>query len=117
MQTYESVGRVGLALAAVTILTVSARTPLAHEGHEHKALGTVAAIDEKEIRVETQDGQTLAFALSPETTFKAGEARAERADVKVGGRVVVVYEEENGQKLAKEVLLPAAGEKGGQHHH
>jgi hypothetical protein len=117
MRRYESVGRVGLALAAVTVLTVSARTLLAHEGHEHKALGTVAAVHEKEIRVETQDGQTLAFVLSSETTFKAGEARAQRADAKVGGRVVVVYEEEDGEKLAKEVLLPATAEEGGKHAH
>lgn len=117
MRGDEAVGRVGLALAMVTMTALSAGTLLAHEGHEHKALGTVAAIDEKEIRVETQDGQTLAFVLSPETTFKAGDAPAQRADAKVGGRVVVVYEEEDGRKLAQEVLLPEKSEGGGERSH
>lgn len=114
MQAYEVVKRAGLALAVVAMLIVPGRTLLAHEGHEHKALGTVAAIDAKEIRVKTQDGKTVAFVLSSETTYKAGEARAERADAKVGSRVVVVYEEKDGRNLAHEVLLPAAGHKGGK---
>jgi hypothetical protein len=117
MRACEVVKHAGLALAAVGMLAVPARTLLAHEGHEHKALGTVAAIDAKEIRVKTQDGNTVAFVLSSETTFKAGEARAERADAKVGGRVVVVYEEEDGRNLAKQVLLPAPGHEGEKHPH
>jgi hypothetical protein len=109
--------RAGLALAVLTVLALSAQPTLAHEGHVHKALGTVAAIDDTQIRVKTQGGDTVAFTLSPDTTYKAGEAKATRADVKVGGRVVVAYEEKDGLKLAKEVLLPAAGDKGGRHSH
>jgi hypothetical protein len=116
METYAVVKRTGLALAVVASLALPARL-LAHEGHQHKALGTVAAIDEKEIRVKTLDGQTVAFVLSSETAFKAGEDRAPRADAKVGARVVVVYEEEDGRNLAKQVLLPPTEDTGGKHTH
>jgi len=113
MQTAAKTASLGA--AALAMLVVSAPTLLAHEGHEHKALGTVTAIGEKAIGVKTQDGKAIDFALTPETTFKAGDAQAARADVTVGSRVVVVYEEENGQKRAKEVLLPAKGKMGGAH--
>jgi len=117
MRMDERIAGAGVALAVVAVLALPARTVLAHEGHEHKAMGTVEAVDEAQIRVKTQGGDTVAFVLTPATAYKAGKAEAQRGDVKVGGRVVVVFVEEDGQKQAKEVLLPAAGEEDHGHSH
>ena len=109
---------VGCVLAAVVALGGVASQVLAHEGHEHKAMGTVAAIHDERIEIETtREGKTVAFLLSAETKYKAGQAEAKRADVKPGGRVVVVYYEKDGHKHAKELLLPARGESHEGHEH
>ncbi len=80
---------------------------LAHEGHEHKVMGKVVAIDDKKVEVEAVDGKKMTAVLSAETRFLRDKAAATRADVKVGERVVIVVVEENGVQTVKQLVLGA----------
>lgn len=81
---------------------------VAHEGHEHKVMGKVVAVDEKQIEVETTDGKKVTGLLTPGTKYLRGKAAAARTDVKVGERVVIVVVEEQKKQNVKQVLLGAA---------
>jgi hypothetical protein len=81
---------------------------MAHEGHEHKVMGKVVAVDDKTIEVLGTDGKKVTAQLSAATKYLRGKAAASRADVKVGERVVVAVVEEKGSQNAKQVLLGEA---------
>jgi len=87
----------------------------AHEGHEHKIMGKVLAVDEKQIEVETTDGKKVTGLLSEGTKYLRGKAPATRTDVKVGERVVIVVVEEQKKQNVKQVLLGAAAPEAHQH--
>jgi hypothetical protein len=90
----------------------------AHEGHDHKVMGKVAAVSASQIQVETADGKKVTAALTAETKYSRDKAAAAQADVKVGERVVIVVVEEKGVQRAKQVLLGAApAEKPKAHAH
>lgn len=88
-----------LALAAPVALS-------AHEGHAHKVMGVVSAVDAERVEVATSDGRKVTLGLNAQTRYKAGDEPAVAADVKVGGRVVVTAAEQEGKTVASEVLLP-----------
>lgn len=96
-------------------------TVLAHEGHEHKIMGTITAIDAGRIEVESEtDAGTskTALVINKDTRFRAGKEDAQAADARVGSRVVVTWMEHDGQKIALEIMLPAkpATSSGSQNH-
>ncbi len=93
--------------AAFVGILFSAGLALAHEGHEHKAMGTVAAVDAKHVEVADKDGKKTSFQLTPETTYMHGTMAAEASHVTAGQRIVVVYVENEKDKtrVAKQVLL------------
>jgi hypothetical protein len=95
-------------LSAATVgLWLSAGFVSAHEGHEHKAMGTVAAVDAKHVEVSDKDGKKASFQLTPETTYKHGTMAAEASHLAVGQRVVIVYVEDAKDKanVAKQVTI------------
>jgi hypothetical protein len=93
--------------AAFVGILLSAGLATAHEGHEHKAMGTVAAVDARHIEVADKDGKKTSFQLTPETKYMHGTMAAQASHVTVGQRVVVVYVEDDKDKtgVAKQVLL------------
>ena len=96
-----------VAMTLVAAFAIAGRV-LAHEGHEHKVMGKVVAIDEKTITVEALDAKKLTGVLSAETKYIRDKTFVARTDVKLGERVVVVVVE--GEKEAqnvKQVLLGA----------
>ena len=108
-------------LVAMTLMAVVALSgrALAHEGHEHKVMGKVFAIDEKAITVEGRDAKKVTGMLGAETKYVRDKAPVARTDVKVGERVVVVIVEEREMQMVKQVLLGAAAaeDKGAAHKH
>lgn len=94
---------------------------LAHEGHVHKSMGTITAIDATSIEVESKSDtgtSRIAITINEQTKYLAGKEAARAADARVGSRVVVIYVEQSGQKVAREILLPPrpAGADAGQPH-
>jgi hypothetical protein len=92
---------------------------MAHEGHEHKIMGKVVAIDEKTIAVEGLDGKKVSGALSASTKYMRDKLAVARTDIKVGERVVIVVVEEKQVQNVKQVLLGTATteEHKGEHKH
>ncbi len=104
----------GVMTVAGIALALVAGPALAHEGHEHKIMGKVVAIDDKTIEVEATDGKKVAGVLSAGTKYMRDKTAAVRTDVKVGERVVIVVVEEKGSQNVKQVLL-GTGTAGDKH--
>jgi hypothetical protein len=81
----------------------------AHEGHDHKIMGTVAAMHGNALDVKGTDGKTSTISLTDKTRIIQGTTVMKAADIKTGDRVVVTAS--GGGKapyVAKEVRLGTA---------
>jgi hypothetical protein len=78
-------------LAAVFALTAA---PLgAHEGHAHKVMGTVTVVHDNHVEVTDAKGKKTELTVDAKTKIWRGKSPLRIADVKVGERVSVTYEE------------------------
>jgi hypothetical protein len=93
-----------LVVFAFLVLLVP-RAGLAHEGHLHRALGTVAKIDGPHVDIKTTDGKSVTVMLDKETTITRGKDKLDATALKVGERVSVDYMEEKGMNMAHAVKL------------
>ena len=75
----------------VTALMFALVAPFAsaHDGHAHKIMGTVLALDTKQVQVKTPSGEILSIALNEKTAVTSAKKKMALSDVHVGGRVVV----------------------------
>jgi len=96
-----------MALASLWLLATPA---LAHEAGE-RARGTVESITADRIVLEAADGHELAYAITPETRFLRGDARIERAEVRVGERAVVQGKKGKDGMEATRVTVGAARQR------
>ena len=76
---------------ATLVLLGATLAPLgAHEGHDHKLLGTVTEVAADHLVVKAaKDGALSTVALASATKITRGKTRLTAADIKVGDRVVV----------------------------
>jgi hypothetical protein len=82
---------------------------LAHEGHDHRVMGTVARIQETQLEVKDKDGKIVTVTLNDSTKILRGKQKAGKADIKEGERVVVTYVTNKDKiSVAKEVRLAQA---------
>jgi len=93
------------AVLATVAMLAGARVVVAHEGHAHKVMGTVAALDAARIEVATKEGKKESFVLTKDTKYLKGKQVAAASDVEVGARVVLSVVEKDGKKSVTEVLL------------
>jgi hypothetical protein len=96
--------KVAVSLSFIALASF-AGTVSAHPGHQHKALGTVVAVDASHVEIKTKDGKTVSVLLNAETKYLKGKAVAAATDVKVGQRVAVTYVEKDERHVATEVQL------------
>ena len=94
-----------VAMCAALLAPVVVR---AHEGHLHKALGTVSAVDGQHVTIKTTDGKSLMVMLDKETTVTRGKSKLDATALKVGERVSVDYMEENKMMMAHAIKLSTA---------
>ena len=94
-----------VALSAALLVPAVVR---AHEGHVHKALGTVSAIDGQHVTIKTTDGKSLTVMLDKETTVTRGKSKLDATALKVGERISVDYMEENKMMMAHAIKLSTA---------
>ena len=81
----------------------------AHEGHDHKIMGTLAAVHDNSVDVKATDGKTTTITLNDKTKILHGTMAMKIADLKTGDRVVVTAT--GGGKdpfVAKEIKIGAA---------
>jgi hypothetical protein len=97
----------GAAMVLAAALIIPA-TALAHGGHLHKALGTIARIDGVHVDVKTTDGKTLTLTLDKKTTVTRGKDKLDPTALKAGERISVDYMEENKSMMARAIKLSTA---------
>jgi hypothetical protein len=89
-------------VSAFTVIGLSA-----HKGHAHKIMGTISMIHENHVEIETKDTKKATVVLNDKTRILKATAKAARADLKEGIRVVVDAEGEK-EMTAKTVRIGAA---------
>lgn len=80
-------------LFSVCLSLVIAPWAIAHEGHDHKVMGTVSAIQRSHLEVKGTDGQVSSIVLTDKTKVIRGTTAVTRGDIKAGDRVVAVVAE------------------------
>ena len=89
-------------LIAVLLLILMPALMHAHGGMIH-VMGTVTALTDTSITVETTGKKTVQVALTDETTFQNGTKPSTKKDLKIGYRVVVHAVDVKGVLQAHEV--------------
>lgn len=84
----------------------------AHEGHDHKVMGTVSMIHENHLEVKDKDGKTVTVTLNEKTKILRGKQKATKAEIKEGERIVVTYVSKEKTFVAREVRLGAKAATG-----
>jgi len=78
--------------ATVLVLAVlalgSGAQLLAHEGHEHKVMGTVTMAAADHVMLKDKDGKDVTVKVTKDTKVKAKPA-VKVQDIKVGSRIVI----------------------------
>jgi hypothetical protein len=97
---------VGLALIALVVFAPTAAR--AHEGHDHKVMGTISSIQGTNVMVKGTDGKTVMVMLNDKTKITQGKAKVEQAALKVGDRVVAEGPESQGMITATTLKLGEA---------
>jgi hypothetical protein len=99
--------RFGVALLVLFMLAVAGR-PLAfaHEGHQHKVLGTVTMAASDHVIVKDKDGKDVTVLITKDTKVLRTKKAMEVNDIKTGMRVVVTA------VMAKEKMIATTIELG-----
>ena len=98
-------------LASALALAVLALGPgarlRAHEGHEHKVMGTVTMAAADHVMLKDTDGKDVMVKVTKDTKIKAKPA-VKVEDIKVGSRIVVTAVEEKDKSMtAKSIEVGA----------
>ena len=73
---------------AVVLFACISLVAQAHEGMIH-VIGTITALTDKSVTVETTDKESVEVVLTDSTTYQKAGKPAARTDLKVGDRVVI----------------------------
>ena len=87
---------------AVLALGSGARL-FAHEGHEHKVMGTVTMAAADHVMLKDKDGKDVTVKVTKDTKVKATPA-VKVEEIKVGTRVVVTAVEQKDKSLAAKTI-------------
>lgn len=91
--------RRALVVAALTAVTLGAgQRLLAHEGHDHKVMGTVTMAAADHVMLKDTDGKDVTIQVTKETKIKARPAMKVE-EIKAGTRVVVTARMEKDKTL------------------
>jgi hypothetical protein len=82
-----------------------------HEGHMHKALGTIASIQGERVEIKTTAGKMVTVVLGTKTTVTRGKEKLDTTALKVGERISVDYMEEKKVMMAHAIKLSTAAGK------
>lgn len=96
----------GLALAALGVSMAEA-----HEGHEHKVMGTIERLAKELLEVKDTTGKTVVLVLNDKTVYLRGEKPTTASGLQVGERVVVESREAEGVQTAVKVQVGEAATK------
>src|SRR5262245_39512977 len=96
-----------------TLFLLLAASARAHEGHSHqRIMGTVSNVERDRLVMKSTDGETVSVRLTQDTEYSSADGEADRSDVKVGDRVVVIAMGKPDDITADEVRLSSARTRG-----
>ena len=79
----------------------------AHEGHAHKVLGTISAVQDNRVELKTPEGKMVTVTVNAKTTFARGRQKVDASALKVGERIVAEVASEK-DMIATSVTMAAA---------
>ena len=85
-------------LAVAVLALGSGARLLAHDGHEHKVMGTVTMAAADHVMLKDKDGKDVMVKVTKDTKVKAKPA-VKVEDIKVGSRIVITAVEEKDKSL------------------
>lgn len=91
----------------VGLLVLSLGPVLAHDGHAHKIMGTVTAVDAKHLEVKTPSGENLSIQINDKTLVTRVKRKIGLDQVKTGLRVVVDIGNGADPLMAREIQVGA----------
>ena len=95
------------ALALAVLALGSGARLLAHEGHEHKIMGTVTMAAADHVMLKDKDGKDVMVKVTKDTKVKAKPA-VKVEDIKVVSRIVITAVEEKDKSMtAKSIEVGA----------
>jgi hypothetical protein len=95
-------------LALAVLALVSGANVFAHEGHEHKVMGTVTMAMADHVMLKDKDGKDVTIKVTKDTKVKAKPA-LKVEEIKAGTRVVVTAVEQKDKSMtAKTIEVGAA---------
>jgi hypothetical protein len=80
-------------IIAIAVAVTWPALAAAHEGHTHKALGTITSVQGNTVEIKTTAGKPLTVVLVSKTTVTRGRDKLDAAALKAGERVSVEYVE------------------------
>lgn len=90
----------------------SPRGARAHEGHEHKVMGTVTMAAADHVMVKDTDGKDVTVYLKTDTKIVRGKTNVKAADIKTNMRVVITAvtekDKDREKMVAKSIQLGEA---------
>ena len=100
--------RMTMALAAIfTLALVFSSVVRAHEGHDHKIMGTVTMAAADHVMLKDTDGKDVMVKVNKDTKVKAKTA-VKVEEIKAGTRVVITAEEKDKSFTAKTIEVGVA---------
>jgi hypothetical protein len=95
-------------LAGVLFAMLAAPAALAHPGHVHKVMGTIAEVHDDCIEIKATTGKVASITLNAKTKILRGATAIKAEDLQVGERVVATAVENKDKTLtAKDVKVAA----------
>jgi hypothetical protein len=103
-------GRIALCFSSLLTLVLATGTAvLAHEGHDHKVLGTVTMAAADHVMLKDKAGKDVTIQITGDTKVLKDNKPVTPADIKAGMRVVVtaasVTEKGSEKMTAKTIML------------
>jgi hypothetical protein len=95
------------ALVLFALAIASGSAVLAHEGHDHKVMGTITMAAADHVMLKTTEGKDVTILMTKDTKVTRNKVAMKAQDIKVGTRVVVTAITEKDQMKAKEIQLGA----------
>lgn len=90
-------------LAAFAFVVISRTVAVAHDGHEHKIMGTVTMAAADHMMLKDRDDKDVTVKVTKTTKVKAKPA-IEVQDIKVGTRVVVTATQEKDKSFTAKTI-------------
>src|SRR5581483_6475059 len=98
------VRRLTMALIALFTLSMAGSAVVrAHEGHDHKIMGTVTMAAADHVMLKDKDGKDVTVKVTKDTKIKA-KAAVKVEEIKVGTRVVVTAVEEKDKSMTAKTI-------------